>query len=64
MFARLMGLSTVSPDELHRLTATGDVTTVDVNSRQSWNRAYVPGALNLDPVAFVPGDLPRTRQRN
>jgi rhodanese-related sulfurtransferase len=55
MFARLMGLKTISPRELR--DATG-ITIFDVNSRQSWMSAHVPGALPLDPVAYADSDLP------
>ncbi len=59
MFALLMGLKTISPDDLHRLVQSpGRVSVFDVNSRQSWTRARVPGAGNLDPANFSDGDLP------
>lgn len=58
MFAKLMGLKTVSPKELHRLMQDGQVTILDVNAPQSWREARVPGARNLDPTAFAEGDLP------
>jgi hypothetical protein len=44
MFARLMGLKTISPGDLHHLVEQRQVTVVDVNSRQSWESAHVPGA--------------------
>lgn len=58
MFARLMGLKTISPSELQRLVRDRQVTTFDVNSRQSWMKAHVPGALHLDPAAYQDSDLP------
>ena len=59
MFARLMGLKTISPDGLHRLAQDpGHVSIIDVNSRQSWISARVPGAINLDPAAYKDSDLP------
>lgn len=58
MFARLMGLKTVSPDELHEMVRKRQVTVIDVNSRQSWLKARVPGALNLDPAEYLASDLP------
>ena len=59
MFARLMGSKTISPDSLHRLARNPEqVSIIDVNSRQSWISARVPGARNLDPVAFSDSDLP------
>ncbi len=59
MFARLMGLKTISPDDLHRLVQSpGRVAVFDVNSRQSWLGARVPGARNLDPADYKDSDLP------
>ena len=58
MFARLMGLKTISPGGLHQLMQREPVTAIDVNARPSWLRARVPGALNLDPVGYRDGDLP------
>lgn len=34
------------------------MTVMDVNSRQSWTKAHVPGATNLDPADFQQSDLP------
>jgi len=59
MFAQLMGLKTIAPDDLHRLLqGPGYVSIYDVNSRQSWIKARVPGARNLDPTAYDDNDLP------
>lgn len=58
MIARLMGLDTISPHELHRLLQEGRAVAIDVNSPQSWVQARVPGAVNLDPAAYGAGDLP------
>ena len=58
MIARLMGLDTISPQELQRLLDEGKASAFDVNSPQSWAHARVPGAINLDPVAYDPGALP------
>ncbi|HZZ94910.1 MAG TPA: rhodanese-like domain-containing protein [Usitatibacter sp.] len=63
MFARLMGLKTISPDALHQLVQARGVTTIDVNSRQSWVKARVPGARNLDPLAYTDHDLPADKGR-
>jgi len=58
MFALLMGLKTISPDALHRLMQGSEpVSVIDVNSPQSWMKAHVPGARNLDPD-YKDGDLP------
>lgn len=61
MFALLMGLKSISPGALHELVRERRVTVIDVNSRQNWARAHVPGALNLDPGSYQDGDLPADR---
>jgi len=61
MFARLIGLKTISPRALHGLMLNEPVTAIDVNSRQSWAKAHVPGAVNLDPVTYDSSDLPTDR---
>lgn len=58
MFARLMGLGSISPSGLHDLIREKSVTVIDVNSPQSWLRARVPGAINLDPASYDASDLP------
>jgi len=59
MFARLMGLKSISPDDLHRLVLNPQrVSVIDVNSRQSWLKARVPGARNLDSAGYKDTDLP------
>jgi rhodanese-related sulfurtransferase len=62
MFARLMGLQTVSPRELHRLLQDGPMTILDVNAPASWMAARVPGATNLDPLTFDARHLPDDTQ--
>lgn len=59
MFARLMGLKTISPDGLHQLVQKSEpVSVIDVNSRERWLKARVPGSKNLDPVDYKDNDLP------
>ena len=59
MFALLMGLKTISPEDLNRMgQSPGAVNVFDVNSHQSWMEAHVPGAKNLDPVDYKDTDLP------
>ena len=59
MFARLMGLSTISPGKLHRRIQDGEpVTVIDVNSRSRWEEAHVPGAINVDPADYEESELP------
>lgn len=62
MIARLMGLKVVSPGELHETMQKQPVTVIDVNSRRSWTRARVPGALNLDAADYASGDLPPDKE--
>lgn len=58
MIAFLLGLPTISPSAAQRLLVAGSASAIDVNSPQSWRRARVPGARNLDPVHFIAADLP------
>jgi len=58
MMALLMGVHSISPTELQQQLLTDAVAVVDVNSRQSWNQAHVPGARHADPDQFVAADLP------
>jgi rhodanese-related sulfurtransferase len=62
MMARLMGLRSISPHDLQQALGRGTVTVVDVNSPGSWKEAHVPGALNLDPLAYSAADLPADYQ--
>jgi rhodanese-related sulfurtransferase len=62
MFALLMGLGSISPAALHALIREKRVTVIDVNSRQSWLKAHVPGAINLDPMAYDANDLPADKE--
>lgn len=57
MFERLMGFKSISPRELRQMMQKQAVTVIDVNSRQSWETARVPGALSLDPVGYEERDL-------
>lgn len=60
----LMGLETISPGKLTEIISNDRVTVLDVNTRQSWVRAHVPGAFNLDPVGFMASDLPVDKESN
>ena len=62
MFALIMGLGSISPTALHDLIREKSVTVIDVNSRQSWLKARVPGAINLDPVSYDVNDLPADKE--
>ena len=61
MFARLFGLATIAPRELHQRLQREPVVVFDVNSRQSFEAAHVPGATHLDPLTFGAGELPASR---
>ncbi len=61
MFARLMGLNVISPAKLRQLMQKQPVNVLDVNSRQSWLTARVPGAWRLDPMGYNESDLPADR---
>ncbi|HTQ81172.1 MAG TPA: rhodanese-like domain-containing protein [Thermoanaerobaculia bacterium] len=61
MFAWLMGLPTITPEDLNRLLRAGQAMAIDVNAPGSWTQAHVPGALNFDPQAFGSADLPQDR---
>lgn len=63
MFALLMGLKSISPEGVQALIRSpGQATIFDLNSRQSWQQAHVPGARHLDPVGFQDSDLPADKQ--
>ena len=62
MFAQLMGLKTISPSGLHEMMQKQQVAVIDVNSRQSWLKEHVPGALNLDPAGYNDTDLPTEKK--
>lgn len=55
---KLMNLETISPHRLNNILAEERVTVLDVNDRQSWIKARVPAAINLDPKAYTISDLP------
>jgi rhodanese-related sulfurtransferase len=61
MLARIMGLKVLSPAGLRNLMQNGSVTVIDVNARQSWLHARVPGAVSLDPTTYSETDLPPHR---
>ena len=62
MMALLMGLKSVSPADLHGLVREGKVSVFDVNSPQSWGKAHVPGAANLDHEKYAEADLPADKR--
>lgn len=64
MMALLMGLKSISPAELHKQVQAKQVSVFDVNSPQSWMKAHVPGARNLDSANFAAGDLPSDKNSN
>jgi rhodanese-related sulfurtransferase len=63
MMARLMGLPVISPEGLLKLVEEKSVVVVDVNSRESWTNARVPGATNLDPLTYDAKALPEDKTK-
>lgn len=61
MMAKLMGLKTISPADLMTAIQARSVVCFDLNSRDSWNRAHVPGALHLEPGSWSESELPADR---
>ena len=61
MFARLMGLTVISPEELDARRQSEPLAIFDVNAEARWLAARVPGAHHLDPLGFGAGDLPADR---
>jgi rhodanese-related sulfurtransferase len=61
VIARLMGLATISPRDLHSRMQAEPLTAIDVNSEASWLAARVPGARHLDVNGFAVSDLPEDR---
>ncbi len=59
MMARLMGLATVSPAQLHQRMQREAIAIFDVNSPASFREARLPGARHLDPEAQLEGVLPQ-----
>lgn len=58
MLARLMGLKTISPAQLLLLVQSKQVYAFDLNPRQSWLAARVPGARWLEADRFDDSALP------
>lgn len=61
MFARLMGLAVISPEELNARRQSEPLAVFDVNAEPRWLAARVPGAHHLDPLGFAANDLPADR---
>lgn len=59
---KLMGLEAVSPDSLNKMITNDQVTVLDVNARQSWMKAHVPGALHLNTAGYAESDLPADKE--
>ena len=60
MFALLMGLKSISPQDLHQRMQSTPLTIIDLNAPQRWQQARVPGAINLAldfDAAALPQDL-------
>lgn len=57
----MLGFRSISPRRLHKTLQEGQVTVVDVNTRESWVEARVPGAVKLDPTGYDEHQLPTDR---
>lgn len=57
MFTLFMGLKSISCQTLFQRIQERHVTVIDLNARQSWRQARVPGAISLT-VDFDPAALP------
>ena len=64
LISKIMGLKTISPKHLHLAIQNQRVTVIDVNARQRWLVAHIPGAINLDPTQFSASDLPADAVRD
>ncbi|HLV24785.1 MAG TPA: rhodanese-like domain-containing protein [Gemmatimonadales bacterium] len=64
MIARLMGLDTISPTDLHQLIQAKRVVVFDVTSPSAWAAGHVPSAVNLDSSAFTEAQLPASKDEN
>lgn len=60
MMARMMGHATIAPRDLDAARRAGRVVIVDVNARESWSAARVPGAVHANPDTFTAADIPAT----
>ncbi len=61
LITRIMGLKTISPAALQQMVKDAPVSIFDVNARDSWSKARVPGARPVDHVRFSEVDLPGDR---
>ncbi len=62
MFAMLMGLTSATCTEVSTMLDQPDTVIIDVNARDRWERAHVPGAVHLDHATLCKKDLPLRRQ--
>lgn len=60
MLAMLMGVKSISPNELHARLGADRPAVFDLNAAHSWRAARVPGAISLG-VDFDPSALPPER---
>lgn len=58
MLSRLLGIQSVSCDDVPALAADGKAWVIDVNAPARLSRGRVPGARVLDAAHFSRGDLP------
>jgi rhodanese-related sulfurtransferase len=58
MLAKLLGLRTLSVEEVERLLEQSQAVVIDTNHAHAWAQGHVPGAMNLDPGEYTETDLP------
>ncbi len=61
MIALLMGVRSITLEALQQAMQSHALTIIDVNAPLSWARAHIPGAVNLDPNAYLETDLPQDK---
>ncbi|MBO6794217.1 MAG: rhodanese-like domain-containing protein [Balneolaceae bacterium] len=58
MIARLMGLKTISPKDLHGAIEQKSVHVYDLNAPHVYKSGHVPGAVHLNHETFDGSELP------
>lgn len=61
MFARMMGVATITPWRLHERMRRGTVSVFDANPRLNWLNGHLPGAVNIDPADYPERELPEDK---
>ena len=61
MFARMMGVATISPWRLHQKMQLGSGSVFVANPHLCWLNGHLPGAVNIDPSEYPERDLPENK---